>query len=113
MILVADDTGKGLPHPANIVWVMAGYLDAGTTSHLEGVFLVKTKAVFKTGSSLNGRILAQTVNPTPSNPKPSTLEPNPSTLHHTSSNLHHNPPTPYTLHPPTPHGKRSTLHRKP
>jgi hypothetical protein len=39
---------------------VAGFLDAGTTSHLEGIFLVKTKAVFKTGSSLNGRILAQT-----------------------------------------------------
>ena len=38
----------------------AGYIDAGTTSHLEGVLLVKTKAVFKTGSSLNGRILSQT-----------------------------------------------------
>jgi hypothetical protein len=39
---------------------VAGFVDAGTTSHLEGIFLVKTKAVFKTGSSLNGRILAQT-----------------------------------------------------
>ena len=65
VILVGDGSGKGMPHPANIVWVMAGYLDAGTTSHFEGVFLVKTKAVFKTASSLNGRILAQTVNPTP------------------------------------------------
>jgi hypothetical protein len=26
---------------------------------LEGVLLVQTKAVFKTGSSLNGRVLAQ------------------------------------------------------
>jgi len=45
---------------ANIFWQVAGYVDAGTTSHLEGVFLVKTHAAFKTGSSLNGRILAQT-----------------------------------------------------
>jgi hypothetical protein len=45
---------------ANIVWQVAGFLDAGTTSHLEGIFLVKTRAVFKTLSSLNGRILAQT-----------------------------------------------------
>ena len=35
-------------------------VDAETTSHLEGLFLVKTHAAFKTGSSLNGRILAQT-----------------------------------------------------
>ena len=65
VLLQEDDTGNGMPHPANIVWVMAGYLDAGTTSHLEGIMLVKTKAVFKTHSSLNGRILAQTVNPEP------------------------------------------------
>ena len=45
---------------SNIVWQVAGHLDAGTTSHLEGTFLVATHAVFKTGSSLNGRILAQT-----------------------------------------------------
>ena len=44
----------------NIVWQVAGYVDAGVGSHLEGVFLVKTHAAFKTGSSLNGRILAQT-----------------------------------------------------
>jgi hypothetical protein len=79
VILVADGTGKGMPHPANIFWAMAGYLDAGTTSHLEGVFLVKTKAVFKTHSSLHGRIFAQTVHPTTEtlNPKPVSLIPKP------------------------------------
>jgi hypothetical protein len=60
VILVADEPGGSVPDPANIVWQVAGFVDAGTTSHLEGVFLVKTRAVFKTGSSLNGRILAQT-----------------------------------------------------
>lgn len=45
---------------SNIFWQMAGYLQAGTTSHLEGVFLVKTQAVFQTGSTMNGRIMAQT-----------------------------------------------------
>jgi hypothetical protein len=44
----------------NIVWQVAGYVDAGADSHLEGIFLVKTHAAFKAGSSLNGRILAQT-----------------------------------------------------
>ena len=58
--LKGDGTDCGIPKASNIVWQVAGYLDAGTTSHLEGIFLVKTKAVFKTGSSLNGRILAQT-----------------------------------------------------
>jgi hypothetical protein len=60
VMLVDDRTGGGIPQASNIVWQVAGYLDAGTTSHLEGTFLVKTHAVFKTGSSLNGRILAQT-----------------------------------------------------
>jgi hypothetical protein len=45
---------------SNIVWQMAGFVVAGPGSHLEGIFLVKTKAVFEHGSSLNGRILAQT-----------------------------------------------------
>jgi hypothetical protein len=59
VILVPDGSGSA-PRPANIVWQVAGYLDAGTSSHLEGVFLTKTQAVFKTGSSLNGRVLTQT-----------------------------------------------------
>ena len=60
VILVDDGTGNGLPRASNIVWQLTGFLDAGTTSHLEGIFLVKTKAVFKSGSSVNGRILSQT-----------------------------------------------------
>jgi hypothetical protein len=44
----------------NIVWQVAGYVDVGTTAHLEGIFLVATYAAFKAGSSLNGRVLAQT-----------------------------------------------------
>jgi hypothetical protein len=44
----------------NIVWQVAGFFDAGVGSHLEGIILVKTHAAFKTGSSINGRILAQT-----------------------------------------------------
>ena len=60
VLLVADGTGNGLPRASNVVWQIAGFLDSGTASHLEGTFLVKTKAVLKTGSSINGRILAQT-----------------------------------------------------
>jgi hypothetical protein len=62
-VLLKNTLGVGLgdtPKAANIVWQVAGYVDAGTTSHLEGVVLGKTYAAFKTGSSLNGRILAQT-----------------------------------------------------
>jgi hypothetical protein len=44
----------------NIVWQVAGNLDAGPGSHLEGTFLLATYAAFKAGASLNGRILAQT-----------------------------------------------------
>ena len=59
-IILVDDGVDGMPNAPNIVWQVAGYIDAGTTSHLEGTLLGKTKIVFKTGSSLNGRILAQT-----------------------------------------------------
>ena len=44
---------------SNIVWRSAGYLEAGTDSQLEGIFLVFNEAIFKTRSSLNGRVLAQ------------------------------------------------------
>jgi hypothetical protein len=59
VVLVAEGSG-GAPLASNIVWQVAGHVDAGTTSHLEGIFLIKTAAAFNTGSSLNGRILAQT-----------------------------------------------------
>jgi hypothetical protein len=45
---------------SNIVWQVAGYVEIGTGAHMEGILLVKTAAHFRTGSSLNGRILAQT-----------------------------------------------------
>jgi len=44
----------------NIFWQVSGAANFGTSSHLEGVFLVKEAIVFKTGSSLNGAALAQT-----------------------------------------------------
>jgi hypothetical protein len=44
----------------NIFWQVAGQVNVGAGAHLEGVLLVKTAAVFLTGASLNGRILAQT-----------------------------------------------------
>ena len=45
---------------SNIFWQVAGLVTAGAGSHLEGTFLVATSAAFGTGSSLNGRVLAQT-----------------------------------------------------
>ncbi|CAE8625316.1 unnamed protein product [Polarella glacialis] len=45
---------------SNIVWQVAGFVEVGAGAHLEGILLVKTGAHFLTGSSLNGRILAQT-----------------------------------------------------
>jgi hypothetical protein len=45
--------------PQNIVWEVAGSVDLGTTSHFEGVILCKTMIVLETGSSINGRLLAQ------------------------------------------------------
>jgi hypothetical protein len=59
-LIPAVDGSDDKPLASNIFWQVAGYVDAGEKSHLEGVFLVKTQATFKTGSSLNGRILAQT-----------------------------------------------------
>jgi hypothetical protein len=44
----------------NIFWQVAGFVKVGAGAHLEGVVLVKTHAVFMTGSSLDGRILSQT-----------------------------------------------------
>jgi hypothetical protein len=44
----------------NIFWQVAGQVDVGAGSHMEGIILVKTDALFMTGSSLLGRVLAQT-----------------------------------------------------
>jgi hypothetical protein len=44
----------------NIFWQIAGKVVVGLGAHLEGILLVKTSVQFETGSSLNGRVLAQT-----------------------------------------------------
>jgi len=44
----------------NIFWQVAGQVTLGTTSHFEGIILSMTGITFQTGSSLNGRALAQT-----------------------------------------------------
>jgi hypothetical protein len=44
----------------NIFWQVAGKVVVGAGAHMEGILLVKTDVLFVTGSSLNGRALAQT-----------------------------------------------------
>ena len=44
----------------NIYWQVSEAATFGTTSHVEGVFLVKNAIIFNAGSSLNGAALAQT-----------------------------------------------------
>jgi hypothetical protein len=44
----------------NIFWQVAGNVAIDTGAHMEGIILCKTDVLFNTGSSLNGRILAQT-----------------------------------------------------
>lgn len=44
----------------NIVWQVAGAVTLGTNSHFEGVVLGKTMIAVNTGTSVNGRLLAQT-----------------------------------------------------
>jgi hypothetical protein len=44
----------------NIFWQVAGQATIGTTAHFEGIILSMTGITFQTGSSLNGRALAQT-----------------------------------------------------
>jgi hypothetical protein len=43
----------------NIFWQVAKTVSVGAGSHMEGILLVKTGVTFLTGSSLDGRILAQ------------------------------------------------------
>jgi hypothetical protein len=44
----------------NIFWQITGRSEANAGAHMEGIILVKMDALFKTGSSLNGRVFAQT-----------------------------------------------------
>jgi hypothetical protein len=44
----------------NIFWQVAGFVTVEAGAHMEGILLVKTAVTFITGSSLYGRVLAQT-----------------------------------------------------
>lgn len=51
---------SGGAQAAHIFWQVAGAVDFGAQSHAEGVVLSKTAIKLETGSSINGRLLAQT-----------------------------------------------------
>ncbi|HEX3855381.1 MAG TPA: ice-binding family protein [Polyangiaceae bacterium] len=44
----------------NIVWQVAGGVELGAESHLEGIVLAKTAITLGSGASINGRLFAQT-----------------------------------------------------
>ena len=44
----------------NVFWQVAGFVDLGTTAHLEGIVLCQTMINLRTGASIVGRLLAQT-----------------------------------------------------
>jgi len=44
----------------NIVWQVAGKVELGVSSHLEGIVLSKTAITLGTGATVNGRLFAQT-----------------------------------------------------
>jgi hypothetical protein len=51
---------SGGAQPGNIFWQVAGEVNLGTTSHFEGILLVKTAIHLNTGATINGKLLAQT-----------------------------------------------------
>jgi hypothetical protein len=58
--VILDTTWVGTPSAKNIFWQVAGGVKVNAGAHMEGIILGFTSVTFITGSSLNGRILAQT-----------------------------------------------------
>lgn len=50
----------GEADPKNIFWQVSGFVELGTSSHLEGVVLSQTAINVRTSATVNGRLLAQT-----------------------------------------------------
>ena len=44
----------------NVFWQIAGNVKVKDNAYMKGILLVKTDVLFMTGSTLNGRVLAQT-----------------------------------------------------
>jgi cytoskeletal protein CcmA (bactofilin family) len=53
-------TLSGGAQAKNIFWQVAGTVNLGAGSHLEGIVLCQTAITLVTGASINGRLLAQT-----------------------------------------------------
>jgi len=51
---------SGGAQPRHVFWQVAGRVELGTASHLEGVVLSQTAIALRTGASVTGRLLAQT-----------------------------------------------------
>ena len=51
----------GQAQAKNIVWQVAGSVSTGAGAHFEGILLCKTQVTLETGTTMNGRVLAQTL----------------------------------------------------
>jgi hypothetical protein len=60
ILSTAGNSAYSGPQAKNIFWSVAGNVVVGEGSIMEGVLLVKTDITIKNGSTVNGRILAQT-----------------------------------------------------
>lgn len=55
-----DVTLSGGAQAKNIFWQVSGDVTLGTGAHFEGIVLTQKQIIMNTGSSINGRLLAQT-----------------------------------------------------
>jgi hypothetical protein len=60
LVVNADVILNGSVSAENIVWQVSGHVRLNANKHMEGIILTASKVVFKTGSSLIGRVLAHT-----------------------------------------------------
>ena len=51
---------SGGARPQNVFWQVSGLADVDTTAHVEGIIMSQTSIALHSGSSINGRLLAQT-----------------------------------------------------
>jgi hypothetical protein len=59
--VILDSTWLGKPLAGNIFWQVAGHATINAGAHMKGTLLVKNSVTFVTASSLEGRIMAQTL----------------------------------------------------
>jgi hypothetical protein len=63
-LILSSDTTVGLSGaavPENVFWQVSGLVDLDTTSTLTGIVLTATAVTVRTGGTVNGRLLAQTM----------------------------------------------------